>query len=82
MLETPEFWQALAILCLGAALLSAAVWGGFQSHGHYQGQPAWGKAALTGALMVGSSLVVFAVAAVLSGFLPGPAFPGHGPITP
>lgn len=66
----PDFWQGVAILLLGEGILITAVWGGFQSQGHYQGQPAWGKAALTGALTLGSLAVVFPAAVFLSNFLP------------
>ena len=74
--EAREFWQAFALLCLAAAMLITAVWGGFQNHGHYRAQPAFGKAALTGTLMVGSALVVFVAALVLIPFLPGPVVSG------
>jgi len=79
MAERPEFWQGLVIICIGGAILILAAWGGFHSQGHYGGQPAWGKASLTGALMLGSLVVVFAAVVLLSNFFPrreaaGPQF--------
>jgi hypothetical protein len=76
MLLRPEFWQGLAILLLGAAILITAAWGGFQNHGHYHGQPALGKAALTGALTLGSLVVVGVAAVFLTKFLPRPEATG------
>jgi hypothetical protein len=67
---SPELWQSLLLILLGAAILATAVWGGFQSDGHYHGQPAWGKAALTVALLPGC-LIVAAIATLLfRNFLP------------
>lgn len=67
---SPELWQSLALLLLGGAILATAVWGGFQRDGHYYGQPALGKAALTAALLPGC-LIVAAIATLLfRNFLP------------
>jgi ABC-type transport system involved in multi-copper enzyme maturation permease subunit len=66
----PEFWLGLVSLVIGAAMLITAVWGGFQSDGHYRGQPAWGKAALTGALTLGSLIVLFVAVMLLSNIIP------------
>jgi hypothetical protein len=67
---SPQFWQSLAIILIGAALLATAVWGGFQSDGYYRGQPPWGKAALTTSLMVGCLIVAFLAATLVSNFFP------------
>ena len=67
---SPECWQSLLIILIGAAILATAVWGGFQSDGHYRGQPVWGKAALTTALMVGCLIVAFVAAMLVSNFFP------------
>jgi hypothetical protein len=74
---TPAWWQGLLALLAGAAILIAAAWGGFQSHGYYRGQPACGKAALTIAVMGGTLIVVVAGAALLGDLIPGkePAAP-------
>ena len=65
----PEHWQDFLCLLIGAGILATAAWGGFQSHGHYQGQPACGKAALTTSIMLGSLIVVVIAAALLGTFL-------------
>jgi ABC-type transport system involved in multi-copper enzyme maturation permease subunit len=67
---SPEFWVSLVFILSGAAILATAVWGAFQSDGHYRGQPAWGKAALTTALMVGCVILAFLAAMLASTFLP------------
>jgi hypothetical protein len=67
---SPAFWQSLLLILIGAAILATAVWGGFQSDGHYRGQPVWGKAALTTALMVGCLIVAFVAAMLVSNFFP------------
>jgi hypothetical protein len=67
---SPESWQSLLLILIGTAILATAVWGGFQSDGHYRGQPVWGKAALTIALMVGCLIVAFMAAMLVSNFLP------------
>ena len=67
---SPAFWQALLFILLGALILIAANWGGFQSHGFYRGQPAWGKAGLTAAVMLGSLIVAVTATALLSSFFP------------
>lgn len=67
---SPQLWQALLFLLIGAAILATAVWGGFQSDGHYRGQPTVGKAALTVALMVGCVILAFLAAMAASSFLP------------
>jgi NADH:ubiquinone oxidoreductase subunit 6 (subunit J) len=69
---TPEFWQSLAILFVAAAILITVAWGAFQTDGHYEGQPAWCKAALTGTVLVGTLAVVLAVAGFLGTWVPGP----------
>jgi ABC-type transport system involved in multi-copper enzyme maturation permease subunit len=66
----PQFWQAPLLILVGAAILATAVWGGFQSDGHYRGQPLWGKAALTTALMMGCVILAFLAAMAASSFLP------------
>jgi hypothetical protein len=74
---SPELWQSLVLILLGGAMLATAVWGGFQRDGHYHGQPAWGKAALTVALMPGC-LIVAAIATLLfRNFLPRDEAPGR-----
>ena len=65
---SPEFWQSLLLILVGAAILATAVWGGFQSDGHYRGQPACGKAALTAALIVGCQILAFLAAVLVSNF--------------
>ncbi len=65
----PECWQAFLSIFIGMAILATAVWGGFQSHGYYEGQPAWGKAALTFSIMLGCLLVAGIIAAVSISFL-------------
>jgi hypothetical protein len=65
---SPACSQAMLIILLGAAILITATWGGFQSHGYYRGQPAWGKAGLTAALMLGSLIVAVAAAVLASSF--------------
>ena len=42
---SPSCWQGFLSILLGAVILIAATWGGFQSHGYYQGQPGWAKPA-------------------------------------
>ncbi len=44
--------------------LAMAVWGAFQSHGRFQGQPVLGKAALTLSLTPGAGLVFVAIIAL------------------
>ena len=44
-----EFWQALIVIIVAAVLLAAAVWGSFQTGGHYRNQPLPGKLSLTAA---------------------------------
>ena len=73
---TPEFWQSLLLILVGAAILATAVWGGFQSDGHYRGQPACGKAALTAALIVGCQILAFLAAVFASNFLLRTPFSG------
>ena len=67
---SPAFWQAMLVILLGAGILIAANLGGFQSHGCYRGQPAWGKAGLTAALMIGSLFVAVTAVMLLSSFFP------------
>jgi hypothetical protein len=67
---SPALWQGLCVLLLGAAILIAANLGGFLSHGYYRGQPAWGKAGLTAALMVSSLIVAATAVLFLSSFFP------------
>ena len=70
LVMSPELWQSLVLILLGGAMLATAVWGGFQCDGHYHGQPALGKAALTVALLPGC-LIVAAIATLLCrNFLP------------
>jgi hypothetical protein len=52
-----EFWQALAVIVVAAVVLALAVWGSFQSGGHYRNQPLVGKIALTVVCMVATILV-------------------------
>jgi hypothetical protein len=73
---TPEFWQSLLLILVGAGILATAVWGGFQSDGHYRGQPACGKAALTAALIVGCQILAFLGAVLMSNFFLRTAFSG------
>jgi hypothetical protein len=70
MRTSPAFWQSLLVFLLGAGILIAANLGGFLSHGYYRGQPAWGKAGLTAALMVGSLIVAATAVLFLSSFFP------------
>jgi ABC-type transport system involved in multi-copper enzyme maturation permease subunit len=51
-------------------ILVAAVWGAFHSHGHYRGQPLFGKVGLTAVLTLGAGVVAFVVVAVLLNSLP------------
>jgi hypothetical protein len=67
---TPAYWQSLAILCVAAGVLVLGAWAAFGSDGRYEGQPAWGKAALTCALMVGSAVVLVAATRFLGKALP------------
>ena len=60
-----HLWQALFFILIGGMILATAVWGGFHSHGHYQGQPAPGRLALTGALMPGWGFVLALTAILL-----------------
>ena len=70
LVMSPELWQSLLLILLGAAVLATAVWGGFQRDGHYHGQPPLGKAALTVVLLPGC-LIVAAIATLLfRNFLP------------
>jgi hypothetical protein len=73
----PAFWQSLVLLFIAEAILVAAVWAAFRSDGHYEGQPAWGKGALTGTLMVGGLVAVLAATGFLAGLLPGWEFSGR-----
>ncbi|MEI7937110.1 MAG: hypothetical protein WCK27_10495 [Verrucomicrobiota bacterium] len=70
LIETTAFWQGLAILFLAAAILITAVWSGFGSDGYYEGQPVWGKAALTGILLAGSVVVATAAGRFLTNLVP------------
>jgi len=72
LLVLPTFWQALLVIFIGAGMLATAGWGGFQSHGYYRGQPAWGKAALTGSVLVSCTIVVFLAGVTLANFLGRP----------
>ena len=67
---SPVLWQSLLLILIGAAILATAVWSGFQSDGHYRGQPAWGKATLTTALMMGCLIIAFMAAMLVSSFFP------------
>ena len=67
---SPELWQSLVLILLGAAVLATAVWGGFQRDGHYHGQPVLGKAALTVALMPGCLIVAVISTLLFRNFLP------------
>ena len=67
---SPELWQALVLILLGAAVLTTAVWGGFQRDGHYHGQPVLGRAALTVALMPGCLIVAVIATLLFRNFLP------------
>ncbi len=62
----PVWWRGFLLVLLGALVLIAAAWGSFQAHGYYRGQPAWGKAALTVALMLGALIVAPVVAGVVT----------------
>jgi hypothetical protein len=76
---SPELWQSLVLLLLGGAILATAVWGGFQNDGHYHGQPALGKAALT-AVFIPGCLIVAAIATLLfRNFLPQDEGPWRSP---
>lgn len=66
----PVWWEGYLVVFIGAAVLIVAAWGGFQTHGYYRGQPMWGKAALTAAIMLGSMIVAVAAAMLLSTLLP------------
>jgi hypothetical protein len=65
----PCWWVGFLAIPLGAAILIAANLGGFQTHGYYRGQPAWGKAALIIALMSGSAVVAVFCAVLVANFL-------------
>jgi hypothetical protein len=67
---TPAYWQSLAILCVAAVVLVVGAWAAFGSDGRYEGQPAWGKAALTCTMLVGIMLVLVAVTQFLGNMLP------------
>ncbi len=64
--DMPPFWLwALAIVVFGGVLALAA-WGGFLSHGQYEGQPLAGRLATSAAVIVGTAFVsVFAFEAAL-----------------
>jgi prepilin-type N-terminal cleavage/methylation domain-containing protein len=62
----PVWWRGFLVILLGAAILAVAVWGGFQTHGYYRGQPVLGKAALICATMLGSLIVAVLAAPLLS----------------
>ena len=62
--NVPEFWRALVFILAGGAVLATAAWGSFMSNGYYEGQPALGRRALVGSLMLGC-LVVVGLAVVL-----------------
>lgn len=66
----PEWWQGWLVILLGAVVLIAAAWGGFQSHGYYRGQPALGKAALIFAIMLGGLIVALTAALLVSNLFP------------
>jgi ABC-type transport system involved in multi-copper enzyme maturation permease subunit len=51
-------------------ILVAAVWGGFQSNGHYRNQPALGKSGLTAVLTLGAGVVAFFVVVMLMSSIP------------
>jgi len=67
---SPELWQSFVLILLGGAILATAVWGGFQSDGHYHSQPALGKAALTAALIPGCLIVADIATLLFHNLLP------------
>ncbi len=66
----PVWWEGFLVILIGGVILIAAVWGGFQTHGYYRGQPAAGKAALSFAMMLGSGIVAVTAALLLSNLFP------------
>ena len=68
------FREILVAMLIGIAILAAAVWGGFHSDGHYNGQPALGKLGLTASITVGAGVVAFIVLALLATLLPNLLF--------
>jgi ABC-type transport system involved in multi-copper enzyme maturation permease subunit len=69
VVPTWQFWQILVAMLVGITILATAVWGGFHSNGHYNGQPALGKLGLTASITVGAGVVVFIVLALLASLL-------------
>jgi hypothetical protein len=53
-LQGMEFWQAMVVAVLCAAVLAAAAWGSFAASGQYRSQPAATKAPLVVVLLVGA----------------------------
>jgi hypothetical protein len=70
VLLSPELWQGLLVILVGTAILASAAWGGFQSHGYYRSQPAWGKASLTAALLPACGFIAAVAALLLSNLFP------------
>jgi ABC-type transport system involved in multi-copper enzyme maturation permease subunit len=61
-----EFWEALLAVLVIGALLAICAWGAFLSNGHYVGQPAPAKAALTFSAWVGFAALLAAAAGFLT----------------
>ena len=72
--NAPEFWRALGFILVGGAILGTAAWGSFSSSGYYTGQPALGRRALVGSLMLGCLVVVGVAVALLESVLPRDAY--------
>jgi ABC-type transport system involved in multi-copper enzyme maturation permease subunit len=53
----PGFWQQHVVLFVGGVILAIAAWGVFLSDGSHRSQPAWGRLATTGVLIIGVTLV-------------------------
>jgi len=58
LFNLPFFWQTMAMVLLGSAMLAWATWGSFLGGGYDEGMPAIGRGALALSLMFGCFIVM------------------------
>jgi hypothetical protein len=66
------FWQALIVTAIAVVILAAAVWGCYQSGGHYRGQPAAGRLGLIAAMAAGCGVVLYVGVGLVYAFVVRP----------
>jgi len=64
-----SLWEPFLVVGVGMLVMTVAAWGAFQSSGHYEGQPARGRIALTISLTIGSAAVIIVALGLLTTFL-------------